>query len=63
MVGDFIDLKNDKGGAARLSWRTIASVTPEQVQAVAKKYLDPAHMVLVAVGAVDQSGKVVAPPP
>ena len=32
-------------------------MTPEDVQAVAKKYLDPEHMVLVAAGAVDAQGK------
>jgi zinc protease len=43
--------------------KAVASVTPDEVQAVAKKYLDPEHMVLVAAGAIDGSGKVVAPPP
>jgi zinc protease len=37
--------------------QAIAAVTPEDVQAVARKYLDPAHLVLVAAGAVDETGK------
>ncbi len=43
----------------------IAAVTPDDVQAVAKKYLDPKRMALVAAGAVDAEGKPVgkAPPP
>jgi predicted Zn-dependent peptidase len=45
--------------------QAVAAVTPEDVQAMARKYLDPEHMVLVAAGALDQSGKPlekVAPP-
>ena len=40
-------------------------MTPEDVQAVAKKYLDPEHMVMVAAGAVDAEGKPTnkLPPP
>src|SRR5262249_6884153 len=41
----------------------VAAVTPEDVQAVAKKYLDPEHMVLGAVGAVDAEGKPLAKEP
>lgn len=37
--------------------KAVEAVTPEQVQAVAKKYLDPAHMVLVVTGPVDATGK------
>jgi zinc protease len=37
--------------------KAVEAVTPADVQAVAKKYLDPAHMVLVAAGAVDEDGK------
>jgi zinc protease len=45
--------------------KAVAAVTPEDVQAVARKYLDPARMVLVAAGAVDASGRPIhrAPPP
>ena len=37
--------------------KAVMAVTPEDVQAVAKKYLDPDHMVIVAAGAVDATGK------
>jgi zinc protease len=37
--------------------KKVAAVTPEDVQAVAKKYLDPEHMVLVVAGAVDAKGE------
>lgn len=43
--------------------KKVAAVTPEDVQAVAQKYLDPQHMVLVAAGAVDANGKPIAPLP
>ena len=37
--------------------KAVSAVTPDEVQAVAQKHLDTKHMVLVAVGAVDASGK------
>jgi zinc protease len=37
--------------------KAVSAVTPADVQAVAKKYIDPAHMVLVAAGPVDAQGK------
>jgi zinc protease len=37
--------------------KAVAAVTPEDVQEVAKKHLDPQHMVLVAAGALDDQGK------
>jgi zinc protease len=37
--------------------KEVAAVTAEDVQAVARKYIDPEHMVLVAAGAVDAMGK------
>jgi predicted Zn-dependent peptidase len=40
----------------------VAAVTPEDVQAVARKYLDPRRMVLVAAGPVDALGKPLGPP-
>jgi zinc protease len=45
--------------------KAVSAVTPEEVQAVAKKYLDPDHAVLVAAGAVDAKGQPLkkAPPP
>ena len=35
----------------------VAAVTPQDVQAVARKYLDPEHMILVATGPIDAQGK------
>jgi zinc protease len=45
--------------------KAVAAVTPADVQAVARKHLDPARMVLVAAGAVDDKGKPIGklPPP
>jgi zinc protease len=45
--------------------KAVAAVTPEDVQAVARKYLDPERMILVAAGAIDAAGKPVikVPPP
>jgi zinc protease len=40
--------------------KAIESVTPADVLEVARKYLDPKHMVLVAAGAVDAKGKPLA---
>jgi zinc protease len=37
--------------------KAVAAVTPEDVQAMARKYLDPQHMVLVAAGPLDATGK------
>jgi zinc protease len=37
--------------------REVAAVTPADVQAVAKKYLDPKSLVIVAVGPIDKDGK------
>ncbi|MCE9533249.1 MAG: insulinase family protein [Planctomycetes bacterium] len=37
--------------------KAVSSVTPEDVQAMAKKYLDPDRLILVAVGAIDADGK------
>ena len=45
--------------------KAVAAVTPADVQAVAKKHLDPDNIVLVVAGAVDGDGKVLnkAPAP
>jgi zinc protease len=45
--------------------RAIAAVTPEDVQEVARKHIDPKRMALVAAGAVDKEGKPLThlPPP
>lgn len=45
--------------------KAVAGVTPADVQAVAKKYLDPQRMVLVAAGAIDDKGMPIGklPPP
>jgi zinc protease len=37
--------------------KAVAAVTPADVQAAARKYLDPARMVLVAAGAIDGNGQ------
>jgi zinc protease len=37
--------------------KAVAAVTPEDVQTVAQKHLDPERMILVAAGAIDQAGK------
>jgi zinc protease len=44
--------------------KAVSAVTPEDVLAVAKAYLDPERMALVAAGAIDQKGKPIpkAPP-
>ncbi len=41
--------------------KAVTAVTPEDVQAVAQKYLDPEHMVLVVAGPVDEKGKPTTP--
>jgi zinc protease len=43
--------------------KAVAAVTPEDVQAVAKKHIDPKRMVLVAAGPIDASGKVIEKKP
>jgi zinc protease len=40
--------------------KAVATVTPEDVQAVARKYLDPKRLVFVAAGALDASGKPIS---
>src|SRR5258708_7834800 len=42
--------------------KEVGAVTPEDVQAMAKKYLDPKRMVLVAAGAIDKDGKPLPAP-
>lgn len=37
--------------------KEVAAVTPADVQAVAKKYIDPKSLVIVAVGPIDKAGK------
>ena len=37
--------------------KAVSAVTPEDVQAMAKKYLDPKRMILVAAGAIDSDGR------
>ncbi len=45
--------------------KAVAAVTPAEVQEVARKYLDPDHMILVAAGAIDAHGQPLQqlPPP
>jgi zinc protease len=40
--------------------RAISAVTPQDVLDVAKKHIDPDHMVLIVAGAVDENGKVLS---
>ena len=40
--------------------KAINAVTPQDVEEVAKKYLDPDHMVLVVAGAVDEKGNALS---
>lgn len=40
----------------------VAAVTPADVQAVAKRYLDPRRLVIVAVGPIDTAGKPLPQP-
>lgn len=42
--------------------KAVAAVTPEDIQAVAKKHIDPVRMILVAAGALDAMGKPVVRP-
>jgi zinc protease len=37
--------------------KAVNAVTPEEVEEMARKYLDPKHMVLVTAGALDATGK------
>jgi len=37
--------------------REIARVTPADIQAVARKYLDPKRLIIVAVGPIDAQGR------
>ncbi len=37
--------------------REVAKVTPDDVQAVARKYLDPQRLIIVAVGPIDAQGR------
>ena len=43
--------------------KAVAAVTPEDVQAVAKKHIDPKRLILVAAGSIDASGKVIEKAP
>src|SRR5262249_55309242 len=43
--------------------KAVAAVTPEDVQAVARKHLDPQALALVAAGPVDAKGNVVKSKP
>ena len=61
IAGQLLTIERFKLGFGYLEdfQKSIKSVTAEDVQAVAKKYLDPEHMVLVAAGAIDAEGKPV----
>jgi zinc protease len=42
--------------------KAVEAVTPQDVQAVARKYIDPKRMVLVAAGAIDREGRPLPAP-
>lgn len=42
--------------------KAVAAVTPEDVQAMARKYIDPERLVVVAAGALDKDGKPLKKP-
>jgi zinc protease len=67
IAGQLLSIERYKLGFGYLDdfKKNVAAVTPEDIQAVAKKYIDPKRMVLVVAGAIDQSGRPVlrlAPP-
>jgi zinc protease len=41
--------------------KAVNAVTADDVQAVAKKHIDPSKLVLVAAGAIDEKGQVIQP--
>ncbi|MFL5244714.1 MAG: M16 family metallopeptidase [Gemmataceae bacterium] len=43
--------------------RAVAAVTPEEIQEVARKHLDPDHLILTAAGAVSAEGKLLEKAP
>ncbi len=40
--------------------KAVDAVTPEDVRAVARKYLDPSHLIVIAAGPIDGTGKPLA---
>ena len=59
LAGELIEIERYKLGQNYLGdyQKAIEGVTVEDVIEVAKKYIDPKHMILVASGAVDEDGK------
>ena len=59
LAGEMIEIERHHLGPNYLSdyQQAIEAVTLDDVLAVAKKYIDPKHMILVASGAVDEEGK------
>ncbi|HEX4609949.1 MAG TPA: insulinase family protein, partial [Urbifossiella sp.] len=43
--------------------KEVAAVTPADVQAVARRHLDPGALTIVAVGPIDSDGRALVPPP
>jgi zinc protease len=67
IAGQLLSIERYKLGFGYLDdfKKNVAAVTPDDIQTVAKKYIDPKRMVLVVAGALDQSGRPVlrlAPP-
>jgi zinc protease len=64
VAGQLLVAEKDKLGFDFLDrYRTaVDAVTPEMVQAAAKKYLDPKKLTIVAVGPIDKEGKPLPTP-
>ncbi len=65
IAGQLLYIERHKLGFSYLDdyRKAVAAVTPEDVQEVAKKYIDPQHMYLVAAGAIDDKGNEIKKAP
>ena len=65
LVDEFLGLFGGRMQPVMAHLVEAGKLTLEDVQEVAKKYLDPKRMHLIAAGAIDESGKPIpkAPPP
>jgi zinc protease len=64
VAGQLLQIERHKLGFGYLDdyRKAVAAVTPADVQEVAKKYIDPKRLALVAAGALDASGKPLGKP-